>query len=113
MSPDLSAIPSGSSTASPAGQAGRQLSDTLRLPAIASPMLIVSNPDMVIAQCTSGMIGTFPVLNARPQPELSVWLERIETALAQARAEGRPVAPHGVNLVIRAGSDRFADDLAT
>ncbi len=90
-----------------------QLRDSLRLPVIGSPMFIVSNPEMVIAQCAGGMIGTFPVLNARPQPELSVWLDRVESALAQARAAGRTVAPHGVNLVIRPGTDRLDADLAT
>ena len=86
---------------------------SLRLPAIASPMFIVSNPEMVIAQCAGGMTGTFPVLNARPQSELSVWLTRIETALASERAAGKPVAPHGVNLVIRPDTERFEADLAT
>lgn len=90
-----------------------RLRDSLRLPVIGSPMFIVSNPEMVIAQCAGGMIGTFPVLNARPQSELSVWLDRIESALAQARTAGQPVAPHGVNLVIRPGTDRLEADLAT
>lgn len=89
------------------------LRNSLRLPVIGSPMFIVSNPEMVIAQCAGGMVGTFPVLNARPQEELSVWLFRIEAALAKARDAGQPVAPHGVNLVIRANSDRFEADLAT
>lgn len=91
----------------------RRLCDGLRLPAIGSPMFLVSNPETVIAQCTSGMIGTLPVLNARPQPELSVWLGRIESALEQARAAGKPVAAHGVNLILRAGNDRLEADLAT
>lgn len=86
----------------------------LRLPIICSPMFIISNPEMVIAQCCSGIVGTMPVLNARPQPELDVWLTRIETELEAARAAGNErVAPHGVNLVIRANTDRFEADLAT
>ncbi|MGY4783449.1 NAD(P)H-dependent flavin oxidoreductase, partial [Rhodococcus opacus] len=52
------------------------LSDRLRLPAVASPMFIVSGPDLVIAQSTSGIVGSFPSLNARPQPELREWLTR-------------------------------------
>lgn len=90
------------------------LRERLRLPIICSPMFLVSNPEMVIAQCSSGVVGTFPVLNARPQSELADWLTRIETALASARLSATtPVAPYGVNLVIRAGSDRLEADLAT
>lgn len=85
----------------------------LRVPVIGSPMFIISNPEMVIEQCRSGVAGTFPVLNARPQEELDVWLTRIENALGRERDAGRSVAPHGVNLVIRAGSERFDADLAT
>lgn len=98
---------------SPSASPVHRLCDALRLPAIGSPMFIVTNPEMVIAQCSEGMIGTFPVLNARPQEELSVWLTRIESALAQARDAGKPVAPHGVNLVIRAQNERFDSDLRT
>lgn len=92
---------------------GLGLGGQLRLPVICSPMFIISNPEMVIEQCRSGVLGTFPVLNARPQPELGVWLTRIETALESERAAGRKVAPHGVNLVIRPNDPRFEADLAT
>ncbi|WP_028601457.1 NAD(P)H-dependent flavin oxidoreductase [Ottowia thiooxydans] len=92
---------------------GARLAEQLRLPVICSPMFIISNPEMVIEQCRSGVVGTFPVLNARPQKELSVWLTRIETALESERAAGRKVAPHGVNLVIRPNDPRFEADLAT
>ncbi|THT96305.1 nitronate monooxygenase [Lampropedia puyangensis] len=91
----------------------KALAAQLRLPAIASPMFIVSNPEMVIAQCQGGMIGTFPVLNARPQETLSVWLSRIEQALEASLSAGQPVAPYGVNLVIRKNTDRFEADLQT
>lgn len=91
----------------------KDLAAQLRLPAIASPMFIVSNPEMVIAQCQNGMVGTFPVLNARPQEELSVWLSRIEQALEAALHQGQPVAPYGVNLVIRKNTERFEADLHT
>jgi len=50
------------------------LQERLRLPAVASPMFIVSNPDLVIAQCKAGIVGSFPALNARPAEELEVWL---------------------------------------
>ncbi|MET4579643.1 NAD(P)H-dependent flavin oxidoreductase [Ottowia thiooxydans] len=92
---------------------GARLNEQLRLPVICSPMFIISNPEMVIEQCRSGVVGTFPVLNARPQEELTVWLTRIETALDAERAAGRKVAPHGVNLVIRPNDPRFEADLAT
>lgn len=86
----------------------------LRLPVICSPMFIVSSPELVIAQCLSGMVGSFPALNARPQAELEVWLARITAALDDARAAGRPhVAPFAVNLIVRPGDERFAADLET
>src|SRR5690606_37116382 len=76
---------------------------SLRLPVVCAPMFIVSNPEMVIAQCKSGRVGAFPALNARPQSELAIWLERITTALA-AHAEHHPehsVAPFAWALHLR------------
>lgn len=58
------------------------LQDRLRLPVIASPMFIVSNPDLVIAQCKAGIVGSFPALNARPPELLDEWLTRIRAELA-------------------------------
>ncbi|MES2184560.1 MAG: nitronate monooxygenase [Pseudomonadota bacterium] len=88
------------------------LREKLRLPIICSPMFIVSNPEMVIAQCQSGVVGTLPALNARPQSELEAWLTRIEAALAHARQDaGKKVAPFGVNIVIRATNDRLDADV--
>ncbi len=58
------------------------LQQRLRLPAVAAPMFIISNPDLVIAQCTAGIVGSFPALNARPAAQLEEWLERITSALA-------------------------------
>jgi nitronate monooxygenase len=58
------------------------LSKNLALPVICAPMFIVSNPDLVIAQCKSGLIGSFPALNARPKEALDEWLIRIKTELA-------------------------------
>src|SRR6185437_8567754 len=55
-----------------------KLKSRLSLPVIAAPMFIVSNPDLVIAQCTSGVVGSFPALNARPAEQLEVWIETIE-----------------------------------
>ena len=53
------------------------LKDNLSIPVIGSPLFIISNPDLVIAQCKAGVIGSFPALNARPEPVLEEWLERI------------------------------------
>ena len=53
------------------------LKDKLRLPLIAAPLFIISTPDLVIAQCKAGIVGSFPALNARPADQLEVWLERI------------------------------------
>jgi nitronate monooxygenase len=73
------------------------LQDRLRLPVVASPMFIVSGPDLVIAQCTSGVVGSFPSLNARPQPVLREWLTRITEELAKHDANNpeSPSAPFG------------------
>jgi nitronate monooxygenase len=58
------------------------LSERLKLPIIAAPLFIISNPDLVIAQCKAGIVGSFPALNARPAEELDRWLEKITTELA-------------------------------
>lgn len=86
---------------------------SLRLPVVCAPMFIVSNPDMVIAQCKSGIVGAFPALNARPQAELAIWLERITTALADhaEQSPGHCAAPFAVNLVIRESNDRLWADV--
>lgn len=90
-----------------------RLREKLKLPIICSPMFIVSNPETVIAQCASGIIGTLPALNARPQATLDVWLERISAALADAQKNGIKVAPFGVNIVIRPTNDRLEADVAS
>ena len=86
----------------------------LRAPLIASPMFIASGPELVIAQCIAGVIGTFPALNARTPAQLDEWLTRIGTALARHdRAHpGRLSAPFGVNLVCHKSNDRLEEDLA-
>ena len=68
------------------------LFDKLRLPAVGAPQFIISNPDLVIAQCKAGIVGAFPALNARPQPLLDDWLHRIKDELA-AYDEANPHAP--------------------
>lgn len=86
---------------------------TTRLPVIGAPMFLVSGPDLVVAQCAAGIIGTFPSLNARPQQALGDWLTRIEDGLA-ARRQAHPgsvVAPYGVNLIVHPTNDRWRGDL--
>jgi nitronate monooxygenase len=78
-------------------------------------MFIVSGPELVIAQCKAGVVGSFPALNARPQEELGVWLTRIESELSEFK-ESHPdkkVAPYAVNLVIQPDNPRMQDDIAT
>ena len=84
-----------------------------RLPVIGAPMFLVSGPDLVIAQCTAGIVGTFPSLNARPQDALGDWLSRIEAGLAAHRQAhpGAVVAPYGVNLVVHPTNARWQADL--
>ena len=87
----------------------------LRLPVIAAPMFIVSGPELVIAQCLSGVVGSFPALNARAPDTLDGWLTRIAAALDEARAADpdRVVAPYAVNQIVHASNDRLAQDVAT
>lgn len=91
----------------------KTLQDNLRLPIIGSPMFIVSNPDLVIAQCKAGIIGSFPALNARPAAELEVWLQRITTELAEYKAANpdKKVAPFAVNQIVHQSNDRLQHDL--
>ena len=89
--------------------------ERLRLPAIGAPLFIVSNPDLVIAQCKAGIVGSFPALNARPQSRLSEWIERIEEELAAWDRDNpdRPAAPYAVNQIVHRSNDRLEADMAT
>lgn len=85
-----------------------------RLPVIGAPMFLVSGPELVVAQCAAGVIGTFPSLNARPQEQLHEWITRIEQGL-EARRQTAPaakVAPYGVNLIVHPSNPRWQGDLA-
>jgi nitronate monooxygenase len=86
----------------------------LRIPVIAAPMFIVSNPRLVIAQCTAGIVGSFPALNARPAELLDEWLHEITEALAAWDRDhpDRPAAPFAVNQIVHRSNDRFEHDMA-
>ncbi|MGB9013014.1 MAG: nitronate monooxygenase family protein [Aeromicrobium sp.] len=85
----------------------------LALPVVASPMFILSGPELVIAQCTAGVIGSFPALNARPAALLDDWLHRIveDTATFAAQNPGQPVAPFAVNQIVHKSNDRLEADV--
>lgn len=91
------------------------LYNQLALPVIAAPMFLVSGPEMVIAQSASGIIGSMPSLNARPQSQLSEWLSEISESLAtlRAREPERVVAPWAINLIVHHSNNRVEADLAT
>lgn len=91
-----------------------QLYQHLSLPVISAPMFIVSGPELVIAQCASGIIGSMPALNARPQSKLAEWLTQIETALAELKRQepDRIIAPYAINHIIHKSNDRLAQDMA-
>ena len=85
----------------------------LRIPVIGSPMFIVSQPKLVIAQCTAGIVGSFPALNARPSSLLNEWLHEITDALAAWDRDhpDRPAAPYAVNQIVHRSNDRFEHDM--
>ncbi|WP_033921754.1 NAD(P)H-dependent flavin oxidoreductase [Sphingomonas sp. 37zxx] len=91
------------------------LFDRLRLPVIASPMFIISVPELVIAQCISGIVGAFPALNARPQSQLDEWLHQITEALAAWDRDhpDTPSAPYAVNQIVHRSNPRLDEDVAT
>lgn len=89
------------------------LQGNLRLPLIGAPMFIVSRPALVIAQCTSGIVGSFPALNARPQSLLDDWIREIKDGLEQHREEHPhdPVAPFAVNQIVHKSNTRLYADM--
>lgn len=91
----------------------QKLRDALSLPLVAAPMFIVSNPELVIAQCKAGIVGSFPALNARPAAELEAWLQRItgELDAYNTANPGRPAAPFAVNQIVHGSNDRLQHDL--
>jgi nitronate monooxygenase len=91
------------------------LEGKLRIPVIGSPLFVVSGPELVIAQCKAGIVGSFPALNARPQELLGEWITQIKTELA-AYQEANPdkkVAPFAVNQIAHHSNDRLMADVNT
>src|SRR5678815_1381840 len=86
----------------------------LPLPIFGAPLFIVSNPKLVIAQCTTGIVGSMPALNARPAEQLDEWLAEItETLAAYDRVHpDRPAAPFAINQIVHRSNDRLEHDLA-
>ena len=86
----------------------------LKFPVIASPLFIISNPKLVIAQCKAGVVGSMPALNARPAEQLEEWLIEITEALAaHNRAHpDKPAAPFAINQIVHKSNDRLEDDMA-
>ncbi len=89
------------------------LSRRLRLPVVASPLFIISGPDLVIAQCKAGIVGSFPALNARPAEVLEQWLDRITHELAEHDRlhPDQPSAPFAVNQIVHRSNDRLEHDM--
>ena len=87
--------------------------DRLRLPVIGSPLFIISTPDLVIAQCKAGIIGSFPALNARPSGMLDEWLHRITEELTAHNRDhpNRPAAPYAVNQIVHKSNNRLEEDM--
>ena len=88
--------------------------DTLRLPLIGSPLFLVSGPELVIAQCKAGVVGSFPSLNARPISQLDEWLHQITEELAAHNRDNpdRPAAPYAVNQIVHKSNNRLEEDVA-
>lgn len=86
----------------------------LRLPLIGSPLFIVSGPELVIAQCKAGIVGSFPSLNARPISQLDEWLHQITEELAAHNRDNpdRPAAPYAVNQIVHKSNNRLEEDIA-
>lgn len=91
------------------------LEGRLSVPVIGAPLFIISHPDLVIAQCKAGVVGSFPALNARPQSQLDEWLDQITSELdSYNRANpDKPAAPFAVNQIVHRSNERLEADLET
>jgi nitronate monooxygenase len=85
----------------------------LRIPVVGAPLFIISNPKLVIAQCTSGVVGAMPSLNARPAAQLDEWLAEITESLAawDRKHPDRPAAPYAINQIVHKSNDRLEHDM--
>ena len=85
----------------------------LSVPAVGAPLFIISNPDLVIAQCKAGVVGSFPALNARPAEVLDQWLVRINEELDAHNQKNpdNPAAPYAVNQIVHGSNDRLMHDV--
>ena len=97
---------------------GEQLPVDLRqrlkdFPVIGAPLFIISNPDLVLAQCKNGVVGSFPALNARPEATLDEWLARITEELAAYNEANpdKPAAPFAVNQICHPSNNRLEHDV--
>jgi nitronate monooxygenase len=86
----------------------------LRIPVVGAPLFIISNPKLVIAQCTAGVVGAMPALNARPAEQLDEWLAEITETLAAWNRQhpDRPAAPFAINQIVHKSNDRLEHDMA-
>ena len=91
------------------------LENNLSVPVVGAPLFIISRPQLVIAQCKAGIVGSFPALNARPQELLSDWINQIKDELGQFKEENpdKPVAPFAVNQICHLSNDRLFKDVET
>ena len=87
----------------------KELLKDLRIPVIGAPLFTVSYPELVIAQCKAGIVGSFPALNARPAEELEKWFLRISAELEQHTRDNpdSPAAPFAVNQICHKSNDRL------
>ena len=93
----------------------KHIEENIAIPVIGAPLFLVSGPDLVIAQCKAGVIGSFPALNARPQHVLEEWIVRIKTELAEYQEQNpdAKVAPFAVNQICHGSNDRLMQDMET
>ena len=89
------------------------IKDNISIPVIGAPLFLISVPDLVIAQCKAGIIGSFPALNARPQHVLEEWIVRIKTELKEYQDQNpdKKVAPFAVNQICHGSNDRLQGDM--
>ncbi len=86
----------------------------LSIPVVAAPLFIISHPELVLAQCKAGVVGSFPALNARPAEQLDEWLAQITEELSSYKAANpdKPVAPFAVNQIVHTSNNRLEHDLS-